>query len=352
MTAATASDFTADLAPTRADTVLPRPAPLTRAFAWSQVAVMCAYCVATYMAYWWGWPTLLSIGQQAGLIAGPAPANLNVGLAAVQVGIYVTAVLLAIGYVLSTASRTLRADAETLNALTGFFVRATYWSVLIIGAADVVISALRVEGLLSVVLGDALATNLGRPSFRGLYVHTPLLVLAVIIAALTRSLGFVWLCLLVVLAEFQIVVTRFIFSYEQGYMGDIVRFWYAALFLLASPYTLREEGHVRVDVVYAGLDPRTKGFINFFGSIVLGMALCWVIIALGTWTRSSVIVGPLISFEVTQSGFGLYIKYLMAALLGMFALTMHVQFASYMLDALADWRAEPGGRRPSAEIGH
>ena len=30
-------------------------------------------------------------------------------------------------------------------------------------------------------------------------------------------------------------------------MGDLVRFWYAALFF-ASAYTLKEDGHVRVDV--------------------------------------------------------------------------------------------------------
>lgn len=35
-------------------------------------------------------------------------------------------------------------------------------------------------------------------------------------------------------------------------MADLVRFWYAALFLFASAYTLLEEGHVRVDVFYAG----------------------------------------------------------------------------------------------------
>ena len=50
---------------------------------------------------------------------------------------------------------------------------------------------------------------------------------------------------MVVLAEFAIVVSRFVFSYEQAYMGDLVRFWYAALFLFASAYALSHEGHVR-----------------------------------------------------------------------------------------------------------
>lgn len=312
---------------------------------------MCSYCIATYMAYWWNWPTIVSIGQSVGLVSGTPPAGMNMLLAIVQIAIYVIPIVVIAVYVQRTASVTLRQDAQVLNGIAGFFVRTAYWAVLIVGGVDAIISALRVEGMLPVLFGEKMAIDLGRASFRGLYIHTPLLILSVIIAAFTRALGFVWLCLIVVLAEFQIVVTRFIFSYEQGYMGDLVRFWYAALFLLASPYTLHEEGHVRVDVLYSGFAPRTRGMINFYGSVVLGMMLCWIILALGSWTPSSVIVGPLLSFEVTQSGFGMYIKYLMAALLGVFALTMHAQFASYMLDALADWRGEAGHRAELVGMG-
>jgi hypothetical protein len=57
---------------------------------------------------------------------------------------------------------------------------------------DAIISFLRVEGLLEPLFGDAIASDLGR-SFRGPYVHMPLLVLAIVIAALTRTLGFIWL---------------------------------------------------------------------------------------------------------------------------------------------------------------
>mgnify|MGYP002173394486 CR=1 FL=1 len=87
-----------------------------------------------------------------------------------------------------------------------------------------------------------------------------------------KTLGGQWLALLVVVAEMSIVVTRFVFSYEQAFQGDLVRFWYGALFLFASAYTLFEDGHVRVDVLYAGFSTRTKGIINTFGCIVLGLS--------------------------------------------------------------------------------
>ena len=56
---------------------------------------------------------------------------------------------------------------------------------------------------------------------------------------------------MIVLGELLIVIARFIFSYEQAFMGDLVRFWYAALFLFSSAYTLVHDGHVRVDIIYA-----------------------------------------------------------------------------------------------------
>ena len=63
------------------------------------------------------------------------------------------------------------------------------------------------------------------------------MLLSCFIAIRSKGLGFIWLALLVVVAEFLIVITRFVFSYEQAFMGDLVRFWYAALFLFASANT-------------------------------------------------------------------------------------------------------------------
>ena len=58
---------------------------------------------------------------------------------------------------------------------------------------------------------------------------------AILLAFLFKSLNFYWLAFLVVLAEFQIVLLRFVFSYEQTLMSDLVRFWYGSLFLFANP---------------------------------------------------------------------------------------------------------------------
>ena len=111
-----------------------------------------------------------------------------------------------------------------------------------------------------------------------------------------------------VIAEFQIVISRFVYSYEQAFMGDLVRMWYAALFLFASSYALVYEGHVRVDVLYSRFKDRTKAYSNSIGCIFLGIPLCWIILLTGMWGKGSSLNSPLLSFEVYQQGFGMYTK--------------------------------------------
>ena len=250
----------------------------------------------------------------------------------------------AIGWVWRSEQTTLREDAHSISQFNAFLVRWAFFAVLLIGIVDMTISFLRVEGLLESVVGKQLTTDLGRSAFRGPWVHVPLMLLGWIIALRVRTLGFHWLALLIVIAELAIVITRFVFSYEQAFMGDLVRFWYAALFLFASAYTLLEEGHVRVDIFYAGMKNKTKGLLNAISSLLLGITLCWTIIIVCLNGKGSIVYGPVTNFEVSQSGFGMYVKYLMAAFLVIFAITMLIQFVSYLMESVADYREDDGTR--------
>lgn len=318
------------------------------------VAAAVAFLANNYLTFWRDWPGVENLFSHLELFGAEPLRQPLSGGAVAQGWIQLLAYVVLIGgtavYVSMTASRPMRPDAKRLGAIAAFIIRAAFWSVLLIGIIDSVISFLRVEGFLPAIFGEALATDLGQSRFRGTFVHMPLILISLVIAFLTRTLGFTWLALLVVLAELQIVLARFIFSYEQAFMGDLVRFWYAALFLFASAYTLTEEGHVRVDVLYSGFSERGKAWANALGALLLGLPLCWVILAMGMASKATVINSPLLSFETSQSGFGLYVKYLMAGFLAVFAFSMMFQFASHFLTSVANLRGEPGKPEP-AEAG-
>jgi len=313
---------------------------LPRWFSWSIISLTFVFLMNNYLNNWRDWP-----GATA-FLGGGADAMLS----ALQAALYPLCVLLAAAYIFTTRERALRPDCTTIFAITAYIIRVAFWAVFLVGLADVVVSFLRVEGFLPAIFGDTLAINLGRSSFRGVWVHFPMVIAAMIIATVFhRGLGFPWLALLVVAAELLIVLTRFIFSYEQAFMSDLVRLWYAALFLFASAYTLLEEGHVRVDVLYSGFNERTKGLVNALGSVLLGVSLCSVVIFFGMNGKSTVINGPLLVFETTPTGFGMYVKYWMAGFLAIFAVSMQIQFAGYFLEGIADYYGEPDKREMDSQ---
>ena len=309
-----------------------------RLFSWFMLAILAVFLVNNYLAVTQDWPGISPVFRQ-----GKAGA-----LAWIQVAAYIAGLAGAFIYVQSTRSQTLRADSVMISDGNAFLIRAFFWAVLLIGLADMVVSFLRVEGLLAGVVGEDLTKKLGRQQFRGTYLHLPMLGVALVTAAFTRTLGFIWLSLLIVVAELAIVITRFVFSYEQAFMGDLVRFWYGALFLFASAYTLLQEGHVRVDIFYTNFTARKKGLVNAFGSILLGLSFSWTILLIGMKDKSAMINMPIAKFEISQSGYGLFVKYWMAGFLAVFAITMAIQFVSYFLDAVADYRKEPGKQLPEA----
>ena len=310
-----------------------------RFVAWTIVGTLFAYLLNIYLMFWREWPGASSAFGPNGTAA-----------AWLQVVTYLLSVAGPAVFVLRSRDRTLRQDNEAISAIAAYIARFAFWVVFLVGLADALISFLRVEELLEFFVGADITTQIGRSQFRAPYVHFPLILASLVLAAVTRTLGFTWLALLVVVAELQIVVSRFVFSYEQAFMGDMVRFWYGGLFLFSSAYTLIEEGHVRVDVLYSSFTDRTKGLVNAVGSLLLGLPLCWVILDVGLGQSTAIITSPILRLEVSQSGFGMYVKYLLAGYLAVFAITMAIQFAAYLLEGVADYRGDPGKQKHESDI--
>lgn len=317
------------------------PVLAIRFVGWAVVGTLFAYLLNIYFDFWQKWPgASAAFGSQTSFKAWFGVLIYFLGIAGPAV------------FVVRTKHRTLRQDDEAITAIAAYIARFAFWMVFLIGIADAVISFLRVEGLLDYIIGADLTTQIGRSQIRAPYVHFPLVIIALGVAAVTRTLGFIWLALLVVVAELQIVVSRFVFSYEQAFMSDLVRFWYGGLFLFSSAFTLVEEGHVRVDVLYSAFSDKTKGLVNAVGSVVLGMPLCWVILVVGMGQSTAIITSPILRLEVSQSGFGMYVKYLLASYLLIYAVTMMIQFAAYLLQGVADFRGDPGKREMAGEASH
>ena len=257
-------------------------------------------------------------------------------LSFVSIFIYIIAFGLSLFISLKNLNKSYVWDADLLHRFNLYFIRSCFWSVFLIGSIDVIIAFMRVEEVSNMIFNDDLVRAIKKPSFVCTFIHIPLVFISFIIGYFSKTLGFTWLALMIVCAELIIVITRFVFSYEQSFMGDLVRYWYAALFLFASAYTLFEDGHVRVDVFYTNLKDKTKSFVNAAGSIFLGISTCIAILFVGFNGKQSIINSPILNFEITQTGsVGMFVKYQLAAFLGVFAISMLVQFVSYYFSSLS-----------------
>ena len=309
-----------------------------RVFSYSILAFSFIFLANNVLTIWFDWPGLKQLFSHYGLfgfkkLSTPLSGSV-LNLCFIQLLFYFLSFIVVLIYVFKSINQTLETDAKILTDITAYIVRSSFWAVLIVGIVDFLISFLVVEKLAEPIFNEAIKINLVIPSFRITFIHFPLILLSFVIGYFTRSVGFIWLAVLVVGSEFLIVLSRFIFQYEQAFQGDLVRFWYAALYLFASAYALIHEGHVRVDVLYTGFSERKKAWTNAIGSFVFGIPLCLIILFLGMGGKASIINGPVISFEITQQGSnGLYLLYLMAVYLAVFAVTMLIQFTSYFMDS-------------------
>ena len=307
-----------------------------RVLSYSILAITFSFLINNILIVWFDWPGIKKLYSHYELFGfkklNKPLENPQLFISYIQLFSYLISILLVIFYVLKTFRQNLEKDSQILSSFSAYIIRSAFWAVFLLGIIDLVISFMAVERLLDPVFNEKIKFKLISPQFRITFVHFPIILASFILGYFTRTVGFIWLAVLVVCSEFSIVLSRFIFSYEQAFQGDLVRFWYAALFLFASAYALIHEGHVRVDVLYTGFTEKQKSWTNSIGSLFLGIPLCLIIIFLGMDGKASIINGPVIAFEVTQQGSnGLYLLYLMAVYLAVFAVSMLIQFTSYFM---------------------
>ncbi len=138
-------------------------------------------------------------------------------------------------------------------------------------------------------------------------------------AAIGRSAA--WLCLLVVLVQFAVVVMRYVFGLGSIWLTETIIYGHAALFMLAAAWTLREGGHVRVDVFYADAGPRRRALIDLGGALLLLLPFMLVLL----WFAMPYVARSWAIMETSRETSGLPAVYLLKTLIPAFAVLMVLQ---------------------------
>lgn len=78
-----------------------------------------------------------------------------------------------------------------------------------------------------------------------------------------------WLVLLMMVVQFAIVVMRYAFSIHSTVMQESVMYMHAMVFMLGAAWTLRHDGHVRVDIFYRKMSDRGRAWVDLLGTLFL-----------------------------------------------------------------------------------
>ena len=78
-----------------------------------------------------------------------------------------------------------------------------------------------------------------------------------------------WAVLTMAIVQFAIVMLRYALGFGSLWMQESLHYMLAVLVLFTAGWTLRSEGHVRVDIFYADAEPRTKARIDLAGAVLL-----------------------------------------------------------------------------------
>jgi TRAP-type mannitol/chloroaromatic compound transport system permease small subunit len=149
-------------------------------------------------------------------------------------------------------------------------------------------------------------------------------------AAIGRTAA--WLCLAVVLVQFAVVVLRYVFGIGSIWLTETIIYGHATLFMLAAAWTLREGGHVRVDVFYADADagPRRRALVDLCGALLLLLPFMLVLL----WFALPYVARSWAILETSRETSGLPAVFLLKTLIPLFAVMMALQGIAQAIRAI------------------
>ncbi len=147
-----------------------------------------------------------------------------------------------------------------------------------------------------------------------------------------------WLTLLMVMVTFAVVVLRYGFDLGSIAMQESVVYLHALNFMLGAAYTLKHDAHVRVDIFYQQMGPRSRAVVDLFGTLLLLLPVCGFIF----WTSWGYVAAAWAVQESSGEAGGLPFVYLLKSILLLMPSLLMLQGAVIIMNAILILRGEPG----------
>lgn len=147
--------------------------------------------------------------------------------------------------------------------------------------------------------------------------------LAIFLDGINETFGRIvsWATLAMVIVQFIVVIMRYVFNVGSIPIQESILYYHGIVFLLGAGYTLKRDGHVRVDIFYREASPRRKATIDLFGVLIFLIPVCVMIM----WFSWSFVINAWNILEGSQEPLGLHLVYLLKSLIIAFAVLVLLQ---------------------------
>lgn len=112
-----------------------------------------------------------------------------------------------------------------------------------------------------------------------------------------------WLILIAIVVSAVNATVRKLFNTSSNAWLELQWYLYGAAFMLAAAYTLKQNEHIRIDIVYGRWSRRTQHWIDLFGHVFFLMPF----VLLMTWFFAPYVLQSFRSQEVSTNAGGLII---------------------------------------------
>lgn len=130
-----------------------------------------------------------------------------------------------------------------------------------------------------------------------------------------------WLTLALVMATCTVVTMRYFFDAGSIALQEATIYMHAAIFMLGIAWTLKQGGHVRVDVFYRDASPKKRAWIDVAGGLIFLLPLCVLIL----WLSWDYVLNSWAIREKSNEGSGLPYVYVLKTLILIMPATLLVQ---------------------------
>jgi len=139
-----------------------------------------------------------------------------------------------------------------------------------------------------------------------------------------------WLTLAIVVTTFSRVILRYAFDIDWVAMQESVTYMHTLVFMLAAAYTLKHNGHVRVDIIYQRCSPKTQAWIDCLGALFLLLPVSGFII----WSSWGYVIDSWSVSEGSRNSGGLPGLFLLKSCIPVMAILLILQGLSLFMQNL------------------